>query len=70
MEVLIASRYEDISNRRKVLYMEILMSSKDDRSLEDMLNETISIRRNLEKINMDYTIRKRKVVTTITNPTI
>ena len=70
MEELIASKYEDISNRRKALYMEILTSSKDDRSLEDMLNETISIRRKLEKINMNYTLRKRKIVTTITNPTI
>ena len=69
MEELIASKYEDISNRRKALYMEILTSSKDDRSLEDMLNETISIRRKLEKMNMNYTLRKRKIVTTITNPT-
>ena len=37
MEELIACKYEDISNRRKALYMEILMSSKNDRSLEDML---------------------------------
>ena len=28
------------------------------------------MRRKLEKINMDYTLRKRKIVTTITNPTI
>ena len=70
MEELIASKYKDILNRRKALYMEILMSSKDDRSLEDMLNETISIRRKLEKINMDYTLRKIKIVMTIINPTI
>ena len=70
MEELIVSKYEDISNRRKALYMEILTSSKDDRSLEDMLNETISIRRKPKKINMDYTLRKRKIVTSIINPTI
>ena len=70
MEELIASKYEDISNRRKDVYMEILMSSKDNRSLEDLIKETISIRRKLEKINVDYTLRKRKIVTTITNPTI
>ena len=35
-----------------------------------MLKETISIRRKLEKINMDYTLRKSKIVTTITNPAI
>ena len=37
MEELIACKYEDISNRRKALYMEILTSS--DRSLEGMLKE-------------------------------
>ena len=70
MEELIASKYEDISNRRKALYMEILTSEKDDRLLEDVLKEVISMRRKLEKINMDYVLRKRKIVTTITNPTI
>ena len=70
MEELIASKYEDISNRRKALYMEILTSEKDDRSLENMLKETISTRKKLEKINMDYALRKRKIVTTIANPTI
>ena len=34
MEELIASKYEDILNRRRALFMEILMSEKD---LEDML---------------------------------
>ena len=67
MEDLIASKYEDILNRRKALYMEILTSEKD---LHDMIKETISIRRKPEKINMDYTLRKSKIVTTITNPTI
>ena len=47
--------------------MEILTCEKD---LEVMLKETISMRRKLEKINADYTLRKRKIVTTITNPTI
>ena len=70
MEELIASKYEDISNRRKALYMEILTSEKDDRLLEDVLKEVISMRRKLEKINMDYVLRKRKIVTTNTNPTI
>ena len=71
MEELIASKHEDISNRRKALYMEILTSEKDDRSLKNMLKETISMRRKLEKINMDYTLRKSKIFTTIiTNPTI
>ena len=70
MEELIASKYEDISNRRKLLYMKILMSESNVKLLEDMLNETISMRRKVEKINMDYTLRKRKIVTTITNPTI
>ena len=69
MEELIASKYEDISNRRKVLYTKILMSESNVKLLEDMLNEMISMRRKLEKINMDYTLRKRKIVTTITNPT-
>ena len=57
MQELIASKYEDILNRRKALYMEILTSEKD---LDDMIKETISIRRKLEKINMDHTFRKRK----------
>ena len=47
MEELIASKYEDILNRRRALCMEILTSEKD---LEDMLKETISMRRKLEKI--------------------
>ena len=50
--------------------MKILMSESNIKLLEDMLNETISMRRKLEKINMVYTLRKRKIVTTITNPTI
>ena len=49
MEELIASKYEDISNRRKALCMEILTSEKDDRSLSDMLKETTSMRRNWKK---------------------
>ena len=49
MEELIASKYEDISNRRKALYMEILTSEKDDRSLENMLKETISMRKKIRK---------------------
>ena len=55
MEELIASKYEDISNRRKALYMEIVMTDKDDRLLENMLKEMISRRRKLEKIDFDYT---------------
>ena len=47
--------------------MEILTSEKD---LEDMLKETISMRRKLEKIKSDYDLRKRKIITTISNPTI
>ena len=70
MEELIASKYEDISNRRKLLCMEILTTDKDDILLENILKETISIRRKLEKIDMDYTLRKRKIITTISNPTI
>ena len=69
MEELIASKHEDTLNRRKALFMEILMSERDDRLSSDMLNEMISIRRKLEKINMDYTLRKSKISTTITNPT-
>ena len=64
-----ASKYEDILNRRKALYMEVLTSEKSDKSLEYMLEETISIRRKLEKINMDYALKKRKIVS-ITYPTI
>ena len=60
MEELIANKYEDISNRRKVLNMKILMTDKDDRLLENMLKERIFIRRKLEKIDLDYTLRKRK----------
>ena len=70
MEELIASKYDDISNRRKALYMEILTSKKEVGSLDNMLKETISMRRKLEKINMDYTLRRSKIATTITNPTI
>ena len=70
MEELIASKYEDISNRRKALYMEILTSEKNDKSLEDMIKETISMRRKLEKIKSDYDLRKRNIITTISNPTI
>ena len=57
MEELIDSKYEDILNKRKALYMEILTSDKD---LDDMIKETISMRRKLEKINTDYTLRKEK----------
>ena len=46
--------------------MEILTSEKD---LKDMLKETISVRRKLEKIKSDYTLKKRKIFD-ITNPTI
>ena len=66
MKELIASKYEDILNRRRALCMEIFTSEKN---LEDMLKETISIRRKLEKIKVDYTLRKRKIFD-ITNPTI
>ena len=68
MEELIASKYEDILNRRKALYMEILTSEKNDRSLESVIKETISIIRKLEKIKLDYDLRK--IITTISNPTI
>ena len=47
MEELIASKRENISNKRKALYMGIITSS--DRSLEDMLKNTISTRRKLER---------------------
>ena len=70
MEELIASKHEDISNMRKALYMGILTSEKNDRSLEKMLKNTISTRRKLEKIKSDYDLRKRKIITTISNPTI
>ena len=70
MEELIASKYEDILNRRKALCMEILTSEKNDRSFERVLKETISIRRKLEKIKSDYDLRKRKIITTISSPTI
>ena len=70
MEELISSKYEDILNRRKALYMEILTSEKNDISLKDMLKNTISTRRKLEKIKSDYDLRKRKIMTTISNPTI
>ena len=66
MEELIASKYEDILNRRRALCMEILTSEKD---LEDMLKEMISMRKKLEKIKSDYNLKKRKMVA-ITNPTI
>ena len=65
MEELIASKYEDILNKRRALCMEILTSGKD---LEDMLKETISMRRKLEKIKEDYTFKKRKIFD-ITSPT-
>ena len=68
MEELIASKREDISNMRKALYMGIMASS--NKYLEDMLKSTISTRRKLEKIDLDYTLRKRKIITTISNPTI
>ena len=35
-----------------------------------MLKRTISTRRKLEKVDLDYTLRKRKIITTISNPTI
>ena len=44
--------------------MEILTSEKN---LEDILKETISIRRKLERIKEDYTLKKRKIFD-ITNP--
>ena len=66
MEELIASKYEDILNKRRALCMGVLTSEKD---LEDMLKETISMRRKLEKIKEDYTLKKRKI-SDITNPTI
>ena len=65
MEELIASKYEDILNKRRTLCMEILTSEKD---LEDMLKETISMRSKLEKIKEDYTLKERKIFD-ITNPT-
>ena len=46
--------------------MEILTSEKD---LDDMLKETISMRRKLEKMKEDYTLKKRKIFD-ITNLTI
>ena len=46
------------------------MSENDVKLLNYMSKETISMRRKLEKINMDYTLRKSKIVTTITNQTI
>ena len=49
--------------------MEILTSEKNDKSLEDMLKETISMRRKLERIKSDYDLKKRKIVA-IRNPTI
>ena len=70
MEELIASKYEDILNKRRALYMEILTSEKDEKLLEDMIKETISMRRKLENIKSDYDLRKRKIVMTIINPTI
>ena len=58
------------SNMRKALYMGILTSEKNDRSLENMLKNTISKRRKIEKIKSDYDLRRRKIITTILNPTI
>ena len=46
MEEVITSKYENILNKRRALCMEILTSEKD---LEDMLKETIYMRRKLEK---------------------
>ena len=66
MEELIASKYEDILNRRKALKT----SEKNDRSSKDMLKNTISTRRKLEKIDLNCNLRKRKIFTTISNPTI
>ena len=54
MEELIARKYEDILNKRRALYIEILTSEKD---LEDMLKETISMRRKLERITL---LKKKK----------
>ena len=68
MEELIASKREDISNMRKALYVRLMASS--DKYLEDMLKNTISTRRKLEKIDLDYNLRKKKIITTISNPTI
>ena len=70
MEELIASKYEETLSRRKALGMEVLTSEKNDKSLENMLKNTISIRRKSEKIKSDYDLRKRKIITTISNPTI
>ena len=42
----IASKYEDMLNKRKALYIEILTSDKD---LDDMIKETISMRKKIEK---------------------
>ena len=66
MEELIASKYEDILNRRRTLCMEILTSEKD---LEDMLKETIFMSKKLEKIRENYALKKRKIFG-IRNPTI
>ena len=55
---------------RKALYMGILTSEKNDRSLENMLKNTISTRRKLEKLKSDYDLRERKICTIISNPTI
>ena len=41
MEELIASKYEDILNRRKALCMEILTSEKNDKSLENILESIL-----------------------------
>ena len=58
MEELIASKGEDISNMRKALYMRIMASS--DKYLEDLLKSTVSARRKLEKIDLDYTLKREK----------
>ena len=68
MVELIASKHEDISNMRKALYMRSMATS--DKYLEDMLKSIISTRRKLEKIDLDYALRKKKIITTISNPTI
>ena len=56
---------ELIASKRRALCMKILTSEKDS---EDMLKETISMRRKLEKIKEDYTLKKRKIFD-ITNST-
>ena len=60
MEELIASKYEDILNKRKTLYMEILTSEKN---LDDMIKETISTRRKLQSVSWSLAeFRHNKIV--------